>query len=172
MSLGVIIMISIGQVVLYGNQGVFKITGTETQTFGNMSNDYYVLEGVIETGRKVFVPSDNENLTSKMKPVLTPDEVNALIDRLPDYDNLWIDNESLRKATYKEILSSGNRSKMLSLAMTLYNHKNKCQSSGKKMHQCDERAFKEAEKLINGEFGYVLGIAQSEIGKYISAKVG
>lgn len=55
--------------------------------------------------------------------------------------------------------------------MTLFDHKNKCQASGKKMHQSDERAFKEAEKLINGEFGYVLGIDQDEIAKYISAKV-
>ncbi len=164
-------MISIGQVVLYGNQGVFEVTGTETQTFSGISTDYYVLRGVIETKRTVYVPSANEQLTAKMKPVLTADEVNALLDSLPNHENLWIENENQRREVYKEILSSGNRSKMLSLAMTLFDHKNKCQANGKKMHQSDERAFKEAEKLINGEFGYVLGVEQDEIAKYISAKV-
>ncbi len=163
-------MISIGQVVLYGNQGVFEVTGTETQTFSGISTDYYVLRGVIETKRTVYVPATNAQLTEKMKPVLTADEVNALLDTLPNHENLWIENENQRKEAYKEILSSGNRSKMLSLAMTLQEHKNKCQANGKKMHQSDERAFKEAEKLINSEFGYVLGIDQNDIAKYISGR--
>lgn len=94
--------------------GVFEVTGTETQTFSGISTDYYVLRGVIETKRTVYVPSTNKQLTAKMKPVLTADEVNALLDSLPNHENLWIDNENQRREAYKEILSSGNRSKMLS----------------------------------------------------------
>ncbi|MDO4458769.1 MAG: CarD family transcriptional regulator [Clostridia bacterium] len=160
-----------GQVILYGNQGIFKVTGTEIQTFAGIDSEYYVLEGIFETQRKVYVPMKSPKLIEKMKPVLSRDEVENLIDSIPNRENIWIDNENRRKEAFREILSSGNRGSLLDLITTLSAHRTICRQNGRKMHQCDERAYKEAEKLVYEEFCYVLDIPQQEIVGYITNRV-
>ena len=159
-----------GEVILYGNQGIFRVGDIIQQDFSGTKLDYYELNGVYETQRKVFVPVKSEKLTSLMMPVLSASEVNSVIDSVDD-ENIWIDNEAARKEKYKSILSSGDRRMMLLLIATLYKHREACQSRGRKMHQSDERLFKEAEKLICSEFSYVLGIEQAEVGSYIAKKL-
>lgn len=164
-------MFNVGDTIVYGNQGVFRIDGITSQNIGGITADYFMLRSSFDNRTTIYVPCGNEKLLSKMRNVLTADEINELITNLPEQDDIWVENEAHRKEEYKEIIASGDRLMMLKLIRTLHNHRLNCQQNGRKMHQSDERLFKEAERLIYDEFALVLGIDKKDVVSYIVKKL-
>lgn len=54
-----------GDIVVYGSQGICRITGTEKMRVGGKSTVYFILNPVYRKNSKIFVPSDNEKLMEK-----------------------------------------------------------------------------------------------------------
>ena len=59
--------------------------------------NYLVLKPLNGDKSTFYVPVDNENLLSKMRKLLSEDEINQLIDSMPTEKILWINNERERK---------------------------------------------------------------------------
>ena len=68
-----------GDVVVYGSQGICRITGTEKMRVGGKSTVYFILNPVYRKNSKIFVPSDNEKLMEKMHSVIEKDEIDELL---------------------------------------------------------------------------------------------
>lgn len=154
-------------IVLYSWHGVCTITDiTEKEFNGNKAN-YYVLKPVHDTNSTIFVPAENENVTAKMRRVLSSEEIHALIKNMPNEDTIWIEDDNQRKEKYKEIISKGNRSDLIRLIKTLYLHQQAQKKLGKKMYIIDEKFMKEAEKLLYDEFAHVLDIKPEEVVSFI-----
>ena len=66
-----------GDVVVYGSQGICRITGTEKMRVGGKSTVYFILNPVYRKNSKIFVPSDNEKLMEKMHSVIEKDEIDG-----------------------------------------------------------------------------------------------
>lgn len=68
-------------IVIYGVEGICKITDIANMTFGgfNESKDYYILVPVSNPTHKVYVPPDSEYLVAKMQKLLSYDEIISLI---------------------------------------------------------------------------------------------
>ena len=60
---------------------------------------------------------------------------------------------------------------LLSVGM-LYLHKQELIAQGKKLASSDEAMLREAEKLTENEFAFVLGLNADEVGSYIRARLG
>ena len=60
---------------------------------------------------------------------------------------------------------------MLCLIRTLRDKHAEKIRMGKKFHSADERIFKEAERILFGEFGYVLNLKPSEVGSFIADRI-
>ena len=133
--------------------------------------DYYILKPVYSEGSTVFVPVNNEELTSKMKKILSLDEVKALIQTMPEMELIWIDNDNRRKEKYKEIIKNGNRNELISLIKTLYKHRESLGENGKKFHATDEKFLQDAEKILYDEFKYVLNIKEEEVVPFIIEQI-
>lgn len=111
---------------------------------------------------KVFVPVQNEKLVGKMRAVLTKDEIIDLLDNMPKEEE-WISNKNIRFETFKNIISEGKSSELLRLIRTLKLHEKQQLKRGKRLHMADERFLKEAEKMVLGEFAYVLNESTDDI---------
>ncbi|WP_050637469.1 CarD family transcriptional regulator [Candidatus Stoquefichus sp. SB1] len=157
--------------ILYGSQGVCRIVGMTSREFGGNMIDYYILKPVYSEGSTVFVPVNNEELTSKMKKILSLDEVKALIQTMPEMELIWIDNDNRRKEKYKEIIKNGNRNELISLIKTLYKHRESLVENGKKFHATDEKFLQDAEKILYDEFKYVLNIKEEEVVPFIIEQI-
>lgn len=165
-------MFDTGDTVLYSAKGICKITGISEQKFGGSKRKYYVLEPVYQKNSSVFIPADNEKLLSKMKPVLTKDEIDGIIHETVSCCPEWIENENERKLYFSGILAGGSRKELILLIKTIYEHRRELTEKGKKLHACDEVTFKEAEALLYDEFAYVLGIKPTEVVFYIMKETG
>ena len=74
-------MYSIGEVVLYGSNGVCEITEITTKKIGKDSIEYYVLKPVCSDSSTLFVPTQNEMLVSRMRVVLSSDEIKDILSQ-------------------------------------------------------------------------------------------
>lgn len=160
-----------GEHILYGLHGVCKIDAIEKKRFGDVFHDYYILKPVFDQGSTIFVATQKESLISKMIPLLNKDDICTLIDQLPDIEVCWIDNEQVRKETYKQILEGNNRRSQLSVFKTISLHRHKLLTQKRKMHSCDEILLKNYEKRLYGEFAFVLNKTQEEISFTLHAKI-
>ncbi|MBO4288855.1 MAG: CarD family transcriptional regulator [Lachnospiraceae bacterium] len=157
----------VNDVVVYGTDGVCRITEITKKPFRDREVTYYVLKPLFKQSSTIFVPVDCEKLTAKMHKALSSDEILALIQSLPDQDTMWIEDEAERKVRYKEILLSGDRLQLIRMIKALYFHQEEQRAVGKKLHISDDNFFKEAQRLLHDEFSAALGIPRDEILNYI-----
>ena len=149
--------------VLYGLQGVCRIVDVIQQEFDHHMCEYYVLQPVFEEKSTIFVPTQNEKLTAKMRPVLSKDEVLQMIRSMPNQQPNWIEQEAERKECYREVLARGNCEELIRMAKAIYFHQKKLQENGKKLHTADEHFLKDAEKALYEEFAYVLKMERKDV---------
>ncbi len=165
-------MFQVNDVIVYGTQGVCKITGKEEKSISGKKRTYFVLQPVNEKGATIFVPTDNELALKKMRRLLTEEEIHKLIDSMPEQSTVWEENENQRKERYKSILAKGDHLEMIQMIKAIYTHKIKREAEGKRLHISDDRFFKDAEQILYNEFQYVLGLSDKEnMMSYIFARL-
>lgn len=165
-------MFQVNDVIIYGAQGVCKITGTEEKTVGGKKKIYFILKPVGDKGSTIFVPTDNELVLRKMRRLLTKDEIHKLIDSMLSENAVWVANENERRELYKNILAKGDHMELIRMIKAIYAHKVEREAEGKRLHMSDERLFKDAEQLLYNEFQYVLGLGgKDDLMTYIFTRI-
>ena len=150
-------MHSVGEVVVYGVQGVCRIHELCRRKFDRVEKEYFLLRPIFDERSVIYVPIDKPELVGQMRPVLTKDEVDELIATLSGSACEWIDDDDDRKDFCAEVIR--------------YSRNEALKGQKKHFHIADERNLKRAEKLLHEEFAYVLGLMPDEIPAYISARL-
>ena len=156
-------MFGVNDVVCYGAQGVCRITALEMRSFGGAEELYYILAPLGTVGATIYVPADNEMLTGRMRHILSPEEIDELIREVLWEQPEWEADENRRKAYYHELLGGGDRRALIRQIKALYQHRNEQEKRDRRLHACDERFLKDAEKLLYDEFALVLHIRHDQV---------
>ena len=164
-------MSRLGETVLYGTEGVCKVAEICKMKVGSKREEYYVLKPIHREGATVFVPVANEALLAKMRPVLSKEEIDALIDSVNGEAFVWIEDHAERKTEFQRILVGGDRRELLGMIRCLYLRRQQLTETGKRLRTNDDQMLRDAEKLLNDEFALVLNISQQEVPEYIRARV-
>ena len=164
-------MFSVNDKIHYGSSGVCVIQEIATMRFGRTRERYYVLKPVYQKSSVIYVPLENEALVSKMRPLLSQDEVDALIASIPTVETAWIDDPQARKASFDELLRSHSCAGLLVIIKTLSAQKELRQARGKSLHVSDDTYLREAQRLLYDEFADALGILPSQVEDYIQDKL-
>ena len=162
----------VNDVIIYGVQGVCKITDVEEKAISGVKKTYFVLKPVNDEGATIFAPTDNAFVLKKMRRLLTKDEIHALIDAMRSENAVWVENENERKELYKHILAKGEHMELIKMIKAIYVHKKEREAEGKRLHMSDERFFKDAEQILYNEFQYVLDIgSKDDLMNYIFTRI-
>lgn len=164
-------MYACGDRVMYGIHGVCEILALEDRRIDRKTVQYFVLEPVDQPGARFYVPTQNAAAVAKLRPVMTKEQVDALLCSVEVRQNVWIGDENTRKQRYRELISSGDRASLLCMVRTLYRHKQEQMEAGRKFHLCDENFLRDAQRLLDSEFSLILGITPKEVGDYIQSKL-
>ena len=164
-------MPNVGDYVNYGNQGVCRIDGRQSLKFGSAQpkRDYYILSPVYQKGSRVYVPADNQELLEKMRPVLSPQEIDKAIASVKEDDISWISDRKQRLAKSHEILARRDEHELLQLASCFYL---KSRDGKQGLTHTDANILKKAESIIAQEFSFALNLGTEDIGAYIRQKLG
>ena len=160
-------MYSIGECVQYGIHGICRVCAVEERIIDRKQVRYLVLEPREQAGSRYLVPTNNEIAMAKLRPVLLREELDALLHSQAVRKDAWIADENQRKQRYRELISGGDRTALLQMVHTLYQHRQIQLVAGRKVHLCDENFLRDAKRLIDEEFSLVLGIESGQVGEYI-----
>ena len=119
----------------------------------------------------IYVPVENEQLTSKMRHILTKEEIDATLDEVNEKEILWIENRKERMEYFQTIINQGDTTELLRIVACLYKRKLSVVNQGKKFSLTDENLLQQAVSIIDNEFSFVLGIEVNKVKDYIQAKV-
>ena len=165
-----IMCFSVGDYVMYGSSGVCRISGVEKRNFdGQHETDYISLVPVSSASSKYYIPQKNSD--SKIRSLLTKEQINQLIDEIPDTAATWFSDSHERKNAFASIIKSDDYKQIISMIKALHIHKELKNSGGKKLNSSDENFMHRAENLMYQEFSVVLGIPQDNVVDYISKRI-
>ncbi|MDR3230127.1 MAG: hypothetical protein LBT65_01690 [Synergistaceae bacterium] len=164
-------MYRVNDTVLYGAQGVCRITEISEKNLCGQSLEYYVLKPIDDERATIFVPVNNELASSNMRPVMSAEQIRALIETIPDADSIWIEEELVRRSRYQEILTRGDRAELIRLIKTLSLHQQTQKDKGRDLHIADKHFLKEAEKILHGEFAHVLNMKREQVVPFILEQI-
>lgn len=164
-------MWELSDTVVYGSSGICEIVDIREQDFCGEKKTYYILQPLFDSKTVIHVPSFNEKLMSKIKPVLKKDDALTLIKKIPEITPFWVDNDKQRLEEYKQILDSGKREALISVIKALYNRRAELTSKGKKMRSSDEYVFHDAQELFENECAYIFSLEKENVHDFIVSQL-
>lgn len=164
-------MLEKGHIFVYGASGVCRVEDICLRDYGAGKKEYYILQPVYDLRSSLSIPVESPAFASHARELLTKDEIFEIIDTLPDVEAEWIRDDKERIETFHNLLEGGVRKDIAVLIRTLYLHKKELAEKGKKLRSSDETIMQRAEKLLYGEFAWVLGIEPKEVIDFIKARV-
>ena len=158
-------MYQVGDLIVYGGTGVCRVMEVGPQTGGRL---YYTLEPVYGSCR-IFTPVENSKVL--MRPIVTRQEAERLIDEIPAIQPEAYYNKVLRELTehYDTILKTYNCGELLKLTMSIYAKKQEAQK--RRLGAVDESFLHRAEDLLFSELAAALELDREQVQPYIAARV-
>lgn len=156
-------MWEIGEIILYGTQGLCKIDNIVTRDFLGQMQEYYVLGPISDMKSTFYVPVSSSDLCARMHKLLTPDEAKNLICSFPNLEAEWIENDKVRAKAFKDLIESGEREKTASVLRAVWLKRQELEKKGKKLRACDQSVFEKGEKSLFDEFSHVFGIDRCNV---------
>lgn len=163
----------VGQYVVYGTNGICTVDSIEPMSFaaGMPEEMYYVLRQNRKKETKLFVPLKNTELVSKLREPMQKEDIEDILMGLSDGDVQWIDDRRQRTEYFKSILHEGVSGRLLNMIICIYERRRTVAKAGKKLPVADTNTLKTAERLVQEEFSWVLGIDEDEVPKYIRKRL-
>ncbi len=168
---GTILMLEKGHVFVYGTSGVCRVEDIRVMDYGGGKKEYYILQPVFDLRSNLSVPVDSPAFSARARELLQESEILEIIDSLANTGTEWIKNDKERVAAFRNLLESGFCKDIAFLIRNLYLHKKELAGKGKKLRSADEAIMQRAEKLLYGEFAWVLGIEPEEVPGFIKKRL-
>jgi CarD family transcriptional regulator len=161
-----------GDLILYGNTGVCRVKDIGTKDMpGAVKNQlYYTLEPLYQAG-VIYTPVDCKVF---MRPIISKDEANRLIDTIPAQEAEIFHSRVLSELSthYEDCLKTHDCADLIEMTKSLYAKKQSVLSQKRKFGAVDDRFMRRAEDLLFGELAAALGIERGEVTSYISTRIG
>ena len=162
---------SIGEKIIYSQSGVCSVEDITENEFYGKRTEYYVLRPLYDAGSLVYVPTDNEKLTSRIRLAMTEDEANGIINYMSSAENIWIENDNKRKEEYSAILLENKPRRLTEMISTLRSRREEQRLKKKRLHIADEHFLERAQRILGDEISFVLGLDRGEVDSYITSRL-
>lgn len=161
-----------GSLMIYDTTGVCRVEDIGKPTglpVKDKTKDYYKLAPVFGVGT-IYIPVDTNVF---MRPVITKDEADALIRKIPEIreEEYEAHNQKMLEDYYKVSLKTHACEDLIQLIKTVYAKKKNLERNGKKAGKTDQTYMKRAKTLLHEELSIALGIPVDDVEGYIASVV-
>lgn len=160
-------MFSIGELVLYGAEGICRVIDIEELDLTGEPIKYYKLAPESDRSSTIFVPTENSILTNRLKALLTEEEIRALVSEKDATEPVWTNSTNQRKMRYHEIVNSGDRRLLIGLVRELFARHRSVRGTGQRFPATDEHYYKLAQKILFDEFSRIIPLKKEEFLSFI-----
>ncbi|MBQ3256532.1 MAG: hypothetical protein IJA67_03855 [Oscillospiraceae bacterium] len=165
-------MYQVGEKIIYGSNGVCVIEGIKMIEVPRTGEEkaYYVIKPMFQECR-ISAPVDTKMF---MRPIISAEEANTLLESLPLIDAQPYFNTALRQLQdyYEKQIATHDCSDLAAMLIALYRKREQMLSQKRKFGAIDERYMKRAEELLFGELSVVLDMTKAEIRQAVHDKLG
>ena len=165
-------MYQVGDIILYGNTGVCKVTDIKPLDISKSGQEelYYILKPLFHD-YEVSTPVENNKIF--MRPIISKEEAERIIDLIPSMQAEAFHSRETRELTghYEASFLTHNLEDLIQLTMSIYAKKQALEGQNKKIGALDEGFRKRAEELLFGELSAALGIPKEKVQEYIASRV-
>lgn len=162
-------MFKINDYVVYGSNGVCKVTDIEQVTLRNEELEYYILSPVYNEKMTIKTPVNNQKIL--MRELLTKAEIVNLLKEISKNETVEIEDSRRRVEEYKAIIRRGNAEELIKVINSIKLEKDEKISIGKKLNKTDEDIMISASKQLYQEMAIVLEIDVDEVQDYIKNNI-
>lgn len=164
-------MYEIGDCIVKPGNGVCKVKDILHLNMSGVDKNrlYYLLVPIADDKEIIYMPTDSQN--PNVRKVMTQEEAWKLIDKIPEVEETWIENDKVREQKYKEAIRSGSPEALVSIIKVTYLRKKRRAQQGKKSTAVDDRYFILAENCLYSELGYVFCKGKEEVQQLIADSV-
>lgn len=163
-------MFKSGEYVIYGSGEICCIEEITERCFDGVNKiKYYKIAPKEYKNSAYYVPVASAE--KEIRRLLTKEEILEIIDSIPQSEAVWYADKNERKSYFESVLHGDDFSRLVGMIKAIYEERLKRSGDGKKLIAADERAFSAAEHIIHGEFAFVLGIPESEVGSFIRERI-
>jgi len=163
----VMVMYKIGDYVAHCKEGICEVTniGKLDMSCSDRKKEYYTLKPLYNVGGVLYTPVANER--GQIRDVVTAEEARAVIEDMPNIEELQVPDEKKREETYKKEIFKNQCRAWVAVMKTTYLRKMKRLASGKKVINIDDKYLNIAESFLYGELAVALGMPKEEVKKYV-----
>ncbi len=161
-----VMMFKVGEKIVYAHSGVATVTEVAEE------DGRIIMTVRPDVGNyTVKVPAESDKVF--MRPVMSREEAEELIDAFPSVNAAEIRGKSVRELTewYESLLKSHDMKALVELTKAVYRKKTHVESQNKKLGAVDAKFMKRAEDLLFGELAVALGITRDEVPDYIDRRL-
>ncbi len=161
-------MFQTGEKVVCGSKGVCSVESITTLDISGVDKmrEYYILKPLYMVASTVYVPVDTAE--GSIRRVLTYEEAQGLIERMPQIPQITISNEKFLEQEYKNCLKTDRCEEWVKVIKTIWSRMQKRIEAGRKVTAVDAKYLKIAQDCLFGEMAVALSIPREEVEEYIS----
>ena len=154
--------LKINDYVYYALNGICLVKEVKRLNLEKETKDYYVL-APINNSSTFFIPVDNKDILSKIKKVLTKDEIDKLIIESKKIEIEWPNNSKDRQQYIHQLLIKDDLKITLAIIRKIIEMKN----LDKKISTNDLVNLSNAQNLVETSLSYSLNMSKEEVREYI-----
>ena len=158
------------EILVYGNNGVCRLTDIRRESFTDQPETYYILSPVFDERSTIYVPTESRTAEKKLRPIITKDKLDTMLVSAKNSAARWENNDRKRGEYFKDITSKGLSTDLLEVMKSLTIQKDKLKNSVRKLHAADERTLAVCEKIVGEEYAYAFGVDVNDALSHIKSE--
>ncbi|MBE6630061.1 MAG: CarD family transcriptional regulator [Ruminococcaceae bacterium] len=160
-----------GEYIVYGVNGICRVEEICASPFDkNDTRTYYLLVPVHNPmGSTIYTPVDNQRVP--MRRLMTAEEIDALIAKMPRVELLDVPVEKQRRETYRTTIADLRPEGYVSVIKTVHRRREELTAARKHVPVSDLEYGRLAKHLLYSECAHVLGMEEDGIEAYIEEKL-
>lgn len=159
-------MINVGDIVVYGTNGVCKFNGTVKKKTALGVSEYYEFEGVRDGTNKMYLPSSFP-IESRVRHTMSYDEAVQLIKTVHQEKIISLQTDDERKVTFSNMLKENDCAQTIRVVRSLIALQDERRKKGTKLHSADEKLLRLARKMADDELAYSLEVEPDAVYTFI-----
>lgn len=164
-------MFAIGDKIVYGAEGVYVVAGySESPVDKKDTRKFYVLTPTYgPEGNLIYTPVDNDRVM--MRPIMTREEAEAFIERMPQIGVITVEKEKYRRERYREVMKNAGGDEYVSIIKTVYLRRVEFLKQKKRLPESDTEYERKAKFCLLGELSSALDIPLAEVEQFITERI-
>ena len=165
-------MFEIGDLIVYGINGICRVEGLVPSPYDKTdTREYYFLVPINSPTRStIYTPVGNDRVP--MRRLMTAQEIDALIGRMPEIEILSVPVEKQRREIYRTVLGTLKPEGYVQIIKTVGQRRAALTAARKHVPMTDLEYGRLAKHLLCSECAHVLGMTEAEADLYIAERLG